>query len=260
MRNIRLTIEYDGTNYAGWQVQRGQEPENKRQKNTIQEALEQALRQILQEKIKVIGSGRTDAGVHARGQIANFKTNSLLGCKKIQDGLNSVLAKDIRVTQIEEVDFDFHARFSAHGKVYRYTIVNNSFVSPFIHRFSYLVKPSLDVKKMRQAAQYLIGKRNFRSFQTTDKKERHPVRTIKRLEIKKNKNLIFLDIEADGFLFRMVRNIVGTLIEIGRGKFKPEQMKEILKAKNRVYAGPCAPAKGLCLMQVQYKSAHPLKN
>ena len=247
MRNIKLTIEYEGTRYCGWQVQ------NRHSGKSIQETIEKALRKILQEKIKVIGSGRTDAGVHALGQVANFKTKSQLASQNIQRGLNAVLPADIRIKQVKEVHPDFHARFDAQSKAYRYTIVNNSLVSPFLRRYSYLIKYPLDVKKMRQAARFLLGRHNFRSFQAVDKKERNALRTIKHLNILKKRDIIYLDIEANGFLYKMMRNIAGTLIEVGRGRLKPQDVKAILRAKNRIYAGPCAPAKGLCLMQVKYK-------
>lgn len=266
MRNLKLTIEYDGTNYSGWQIQnreqrtesslpwRAQPASQGRQKKTIQETIEKALAKILQEKVGVIGSGRTDAGAHAHGQVANFKTKSKLDCTNIQAGLNSILPCDIRIKHIEEVPLDFHARFSAQSKLYRYTIVNQTFLPPHSRHFSYLVKYPLDEKKIAQAARYLLGRHNLRSFQAKDKKERSALRTIKRLNIRRQGNNIYLEIEADGFLYRMVRNIVGTLIEIGRGKLKPKEIKGILKAKNRIYAGPCAPAKGLCLMAVKYRA------
>jgi len=253
MRNIKLTIEYDGTNYCGWQVQnRKQKSEVRSQKKSIQGTIEKALRQVLQEKIKVIGSGRTDSGVHALGQVANFKTNSGLNCSNIQKGLNGILPKDIRIKQAKEVSLGFHARFSAQSKLYCYTMVNNSYVSPFLNRYAYLVKCPLDTKRMRQAIKYLIGRHNFRSFQAAGKKEIAAARTIKRLNIIKKRDIIYLNIEANGFLYKMARNIVGTLVEVGRGRFKAEKMKAILRAKDRIYAGPCAPAKGLCLMQVKY--------
>ena len=249
MRNIKLVVEYDGSNYSGWQVQNRR---NKKDKKTIQQCLEKALGQILQEKVKLIGSGRTDAGVHAQGQVANCKTKSKLSCGNIQLALNSLLADDIRIKQVREVPLDFHARFSAQSKLYRYSIVNGSFVSPFLRDYAYLVKYPLDVQKMRRAAKYLLGKHDFRSFQAKDKIQRHSLRKVLRLVIRKHKNLICLDIEADGFLYRMARNIVGTLIEVGRGRLRPEGLQRIIKAKNREYAGPCAPAKGLCLMAVRY--------
>ena len=247
VRNIKLTIEYDGTNYSGWQVQDG------RHKGTIQGVLEHAASRLLQEKVKVVGSGRTDAGVHAAAQVANFKTKSKFSCLNIQKGLNGILPKDMRIKQAEDVCLDFHARFCARSKLYRYTIINHSFASPFLRRYSHLVRFTLDLKKMRQACCCLLGRHNLRSFQAVDKRERSSIRTIKRLNIRKDRHLIYLDIEADGFLYHMVRNIVGTLIEVGRGKLKAQEIKGILGAKNRIYAGPCAPAKGLCLMQVKYQ-------
>ena len=263
MRNVKLIIEYEGTSYCGWQIQNRRKVKGKKQNKTIQQTLEKALSQILQEKIRVIASGRTDAGVHAQGQVANFKTKSKLNCENIQKALNSVLPENIRIKQAEDARADFHARFSVQSKLYRYTIVSDSYVSPHLYRYAHLVKYPLDVKKMRQAAPYLLGRHNLRSFQAVDKRERHParpgcsqaggsVRTIKRLGIHNNKNIIYLDIEADGFLYRMVRNIVGTLIEVGRGRLKPQDIERILKVKNRIYAGPCAPARGLTLVEVKY--------
>ncbi len=249
-----MTIEYDGTGYAGWQVQNSHASHlTPHTSKTIQDTIEKALQRILQEKIRLIGSGRTDAGVHAQGQVANFKTKSELDCKNIQKGLNGILPKDIRIKQAEPARPDFHARFSARSKLYRYSIVNHSFVSPFLRRHCYLVRYALDTGKMRRAADELLGKHNFRSFQAVDKKQRPSVRKILRLDIRRSKNLIYLDIHADGFLYRMARNIAGTLIEVGRGRLRAQDIKEILKAKDRKCAGPCAPAKGLCLMDVKYK-------
>ena len=247
MRNIKIAVEYDGTGYCGWQVQ------NRSSAKSIQETIEKALRKILQEKIKVIGSGRTDSGVHALAQAANFKTVSELDCKNIHKALNSSLPRDIRITQLKDTHPQFHARFSAKTKVYRYSIVNDSFASPFLYRYCHLVKYPLDLGKMRRGAKSLLGRHNFRSFQAVDKRDRHSVRTIKRLEIRKKGGLICLDIEANGFLYRMARNMIGTLIEVGRGRINPEDIKAILRAKDRCYAGPCAPAKGLCLIEVKYK-------
>jgi tRNA pseudouridine38-40 synthase len=249
MRNIKLIIEYDGTNYSGWQVQH----RHNLKKKTIQEVLQRALRRVLQEKIKVAASGRTDAGVHARAQVAHFKTRSQLSCTAVQRALNSSLPRDIRIKQVKPVALDFHARFSAISKTYRYMIVNDSFVSVFLVPYAHLVKQPLDERKMRRGSRYLLGKHNFRSFQAVDKKEAQAIRTIKRLDVRRAGNLITLDIEANGFLYKMVRNIAGTLIEVGRGRLKAQDIREILKAKNRISAGPCAPAKGLSLLQVKYK-------
>lgn len=257
MRNIKLTVGYEGTRYAGWQAQR----KSTDKKKTIQEAIEKVLSRILQESIKVIGSGRTDAGVHAFAQVANFKTNSALECRNIQKGLNSLLPADIRISRAEEVPAVFHSRFAAQSKLYRYNIVNGAVISPFMDRYAYWVRYPLDVSGMNCAAGYLLGRHNFRSFQAVDKKEKSAIRTLKRLDIVAGsyktavgveEQVISIDIEADGFLYRMVRNIVGTLIDVGRGKLNPGEMKKILAVKNRAYAGPCAPAKGLCLVEVRY--------
>lgn len=245
MRNIKLTIEYAGTNYAGWQVQ------NKKYR-TVQETLEKALQKVLQKRIKIIGSGRTDAGVHARAQAANFKTDSNIAIYKLQKALNTVLPDDIAVIKTEEVGLDFHSRFSAKSKVYRYTILNRP-SRPAISRDTvYFFPYPLNLKLMRKDARILLGRHNFKSFQAADKKERGAVRTIKNLNITRDKDFIYIDIEADGFLYNMVRNIVGTLIEIGRGKLPEGSTKKILPARNRQLAGPAVPAKGLCLLEVKY--------
>ena len=246
MRNLKFEIEYDGTNYCGWQVQ------NSRRKKSIQEVIEKALRKILQEKVKLIASGRTDAGVHAIGQVTNFKTRSAISIAKLQWALNGNLPDDIRIRKIEEVNLNFHSRFQAKSKVYRYTILNRPYSSVFYRTTAYFYPYPLDIKLMRKEAGVLLGKHNFRSFQAADKKERRPIRTIRDMRVKKDKEFIHLDIEADGFLYNMVRNIAGTLIEIGRGKFTPGYIKKILSLRDRKFAGPTAPAKGLRLIKVNF--------
>jgi tRNA pseudouridine38-40 synthase len=245
MRNFKLEIEYDGTNYCGWQVQT-----REKSRPSIQETIEKTLRKILQEKIKLIGSGRTDAGVHAQVQIANFKTNSSIGIAKLQRALNGLLPDDIAVTRVEEVPLDFHSRFDVKSKVYRYTILNRNFPSAMLMNRVYFYPYPLDLKLMQKEVRVLLGRHNFKSFQASDNIERDPVKTIKRIKIIKDKDLIYIDIEADGFLYNMVRNIVGTLIAIGRGK--SIDMKKLLTLKDRTQAGPTAPACGLCLLKVKY--------
>jgi len=245
MRNIKLTLEYDGTNYAGWQVQ------NKKHR-TLQETLEKALQKILQKRIKIIGSGRTDAGVHANAQVANFKIDSSIAIEKLQKALNAVLPDDISVIKTEEAGLDFHSRFSAKSKVYRYTILNRPSRSAILRDTAYFFPYPLNLKLMRKEARVLLGRHNFKSFQAADKKERDVTRTIKNLKITRDKDFIYIDIEADGFLYNMVRNIVGTLIEIGRGKLTQGSTKKILLTRNRKFAGPTVPAKGLCLLKVKY--------
>lgn len=246
MRNIKLTIEYDGTNYAGWQIQ------NSHRSKTIQEVIEKTLRKILQEKIKIIGSGRTDAGVHALGQVANFKTNSKIPLEKIQQALNSLLPDDIVIVKVDEAGPDFHARFDAKSKLYRYLIVNRNYPSAFLRKQSYFYPYPLDVDLMRREAKCLVGRHDFRSFQASDKIGRSSIRTVKQIKIKNSKGMITIDIEADGFLYNMVRNIVGTLVEVGRGRFSAGSTKRILSLKDRRKAGPTAPACGLCLIKVNY--------
>lgn len=246
MRNIRLIIQYDGTNFCGWQVQKG--------KKNIQETIEKALQTIFREKVTLIASGRTDAGVHAKAQVANFKTkNNSIPASKIKGALNGLLPHDISIKDAQEASPDFHARFDAKSKRYRYTILNSESRSPLINSYSYQVPYKLNVVAMRNEARALLGRRNFSSFQASDKKLRDPVRRIKAISIKKEGECIFIDAEANGFLYNMMRNIAGTLIDVGRGKFPKGSIKKILAAKDRTKAGPAAPAKGLCLMEVRYK-------
>jgi len=245
MRNIKLNLEYDGTNYAGWQVQ------NKKHR-TIQQALEKALQRILGKKIKVVSSGRTDAGVHAFGQAVNFKTDSSMPVEKLRMALNAVLPDDISAIKTEEVGIDFHSRFSARSKVYRYTILNRLSRPALLRGVVYFCSYPLNLKLMRKDAKILLGRHNFKSFQAADKKERGSVRTVKRLKITRDRDFIYIDIEADGFLYNMVRNIVGTLIDVGRGRLPEGSIKKILLAKNRRFAGPTVPANGLCLLEVRY--------
>jgi tRNA pseudouridine38-40 synthase len=243
-RNIRLVIEYDGTNYAGWQIQKNAK--------SVQGTLEAALKRITREKIKLISCGRTDSGVHAEGHVANFKTKSKISLVNLQRGLNSVLPKDIAITEAKEVSLDFNSRYDAKSKVYRYTILNRPYPAALCRSYFHYVPYRLDLNAMKREAKCLLGRHDFKSFQAADKKERPSVRTIEKLSIKRKGDFVEIGIEADGFLYNMVRNIVGTLVEIGRGRFRAGSMKEILKAKNRNLAGPTAPAKGLCLMEIKY--------
>jgi tRNA pseudouridine38-40 synthase len=252
MRNIKITIEYDGTNYAGWQRQKAKGKRQKAKVKTIQETIEKVLEKILNEKIRLIAQGRTDAGVHAEGQVANFKTESSIPLGKLQLALNSLLPDDIVISKIEAVALRFNSRFDTKSKVYRYTILNRPYPCALLRKQTHFYPYPLDVRLMREEARILMGKHNFKSFQAKDKKERGAIRTIKRLKINRNKDLVYIDIEADGFLYNMARNIIGTLIEIGRGKFSAGSLKKILRSKNRKLAGPTAPARGLCLLEVKY--------
>lgn len=246
MRNIKLEIEYDGTNYAGWQVQpnvRGR---------TIQQVIEKTLRKILQEKINLIVSGRTDAGVHARAQVANFFTKSVMPISRLKLAVNGVLPEDIKVTKLKEEKKTFHSRFKVKSKIYRYTILNRDFSSPLLRNTVYFYPHPLDVSLMRSEARVLLGKHDFSAFVASLGREKNPVKVIKKVSIIKKNNFIYIDLEADGFLYNMVRNIVGTLIEIGRGKLAKGALKKILSSGDRRLAGQTAPAKGLCLLKVNY--------
>lgn len=251
MRNIKLTIEYDGTNYSGWQIQQ-KRPQSLGKEKTIQGIIEKALEQILQERIRLTGAGRTDAGVHALGQVANFKTKSKMPMAAMQRALNALLPKDIVIIDIEEARPDFNARFDARSKTYRYQILNRHYSTAFDRLYQCHIPYRLEVRQMKREARALSGRHYFKSFQAADKKERMSVRNIRRISIRKDGPVINIEIEANGFLYNMVRNIVGTLIEIGRGKFPPGSMRRILRAKDRTLAGPTAPAKGLSLIQVKY--------
>lgn len=253
MRNIKLTLEYDGAHYAGWQIQDScQSSVVSRQRKTIQGTIEKTLRRILQEKIRLIGSGRTDAGVHALAQVANFKANLSIPLRKLRQALNGLLPDDITVTGIEEVSLDFHSRFDAKSKLYRYTILNRAYPSALLRNRVYFYPYPLNIKLMQKEAKVLLGRHNFKSFQASGSADRDPVKTIKKLKITKDNDLICVDIEADGFLYNMARNIVGTLIEIGRKKLKGAEIKKILWGKDRRLAGPTAVARGLCLLEVTY--------
>lgn len=245
MRNIKLKIEYEGTGYAGWQCQRPQV-------KTIQQVLETALRRIFQRKIKIVASGRTDAGVHAICQVANFKVASNITPRKLQNALNGVLPDDIVITGVEDEGEGFNSRFSVKSKIYRYTILNRDYPSALLRKVSYFYPHRLDIRLMLKESRALLGRHNFSSFQASGSKVRSASRTIKKIRVFKDGSLVHIDIEADGFLYNMVRNIAGTLIEVGRGRFPAGSLKRILRLKDRRLAGPTAPARGLCLMKVRY--------
>ncbi len=255
VRNICLTIEYDGTRFRGWQTQ---SPRDKRsgirdKHRTVQGEIEKAGKKLFGKDIKVIGAGRTDSGVHAEGQVANFRINSNLPPSNIKKGLNSHLPKDVATLSAEDVSADFHSQYNAKEKLYRYTILNRKTRSPLLMRHAALVSYDLNAGAMREGAVWLLGKKDFRSFQASDKRERSSVRTISRLSIVSTPPVMNIYIQADGFLYNMVRNITGTLIDVGRGRTKPQKVKEILEKKHRAAAGQTAPAKGLCLVKVIYQ-------
>ena len=251
--NLKLQIEYDGTRYYGWQVQNNKSSSPRYSHHrTIQYILEQVLKKILQEDVRLIVAGRTDAGVHALAQAANFKSRSKMPLGRLRWAINCLLPEDIKVTRIGRVPLDFNSRFDANSKLYRYTILNRKYSSPLLANRVYFVHYPLDLKLMRREARALLGRHNFTSFQATEERQRNPVRTIKRISIRKDKQLIYIDIQADSFLYNMVRNIAGTLLEIGRGRFPAGSMARILEKRDRRLAGPTLPARGLCLVKIFY--------
>ena len=245
MVNIKLVLEYDGTNYHGWQFQPVVP--------TIQGEVQRALKKILKKEVTVISAGRTDAGVHAKGQVANFKTSNLpLSPMQLLFALNSVLPQDIRVKDVKKVPEKFHAQKSACYKIYQYLIYNDAICRPWFRNFTWWISHPLDCELMREAAKKLIGRHDFSSFQNQGSPSESTVRTVEKIKIFKRKSLICIFIKADGFLYKMVRNIVGTLVEVGRGKLSPSKMRLILEAKDRREAGPTAPPQGLYLWRVGY--------
>lgn len=256
MKKIKLLIEYDGTAYHGWQIQKS--------KPTIQNILEEHILRITGEKSKVIGASRTDAGVHAMGQVAVFRTQSILEPETIRKALNATLPYDIRIREVSEVNDAFNPRYDARKKSYFYIIANQRVSSAFLYRYTWIVQQTLDRVSMKKAAHTLIGTHDFSSFQGAQSSVKNPVRDVFSLIIEDlnsidfmtadlKGNFIKIRIEGNGFLRHMVRNIVGTLVEIGRGRISAHEMKDILESRNRRLAGPTAPAHGLFLEKIIYK-------
>ncbi len=253
MRNIRLVIAYDGTDFHGWQRQP--------HATTIQEVLETYITRIVGEKVKLAGSGRTDAGVHAAGQVANFRTACPIPCQNLLKALNDVLPAAIRVRKVEDAAATFHARYNAKSKTYRYRILYAPLSPPFLARYVCHHPCPLDSREMAKAARLLEGEHDFTSFAGTDPanrgKQRRKDSNVRkvfesRIRIRKELSLVVYEIRGSGFLHHMVRNIVGTLLEVGSGKLSPEDFRAILEARDRNKAGPTAPASGLCLVRVEY--------
>ncbi|WP_125154078.1 tRNA pseudouridine(38-40) synthase TruA [Clostridium rectalis] len=245
MRNIKLLIEYDGTNYYGWQRQ-------KNVNNTIQQAIEDSIWNLTKENIDVIGCSRTDTGVHANGFIANFTTTSKVPGEKFQFALNNRLPEDIIILNSEEVSLNFHSRFNSIGKRYIYKVLNRKWCSAIMRNYTYHVKNHLDLQKMNEAASYLIGRHDFTSFRNLGSSVKSSIRTITDISVFREGDIINISVSGDGFLYNMVRIIVGTLLDVGMGKKMPKDIKDILNSLNRVNAGKTAPAKGLYLDEVFY--------
>jgi tRNA pseudouridine38-40 synthase len=242
--NIKLTIEYDGTNYHGWQIQPNGE--------TVQSALERAISTFLGKTTRITGSGRTDAGVHALGQVVNFLSEKEFEPYRIQRGLNALTPEDITIKDVEIVPDSFDARRDGRSRVYEYRILNRSTPSPFHLNRAWQVHECLDVEAMREAIRCLAGEHDFSSFRAAGCDAAHPVRKVYRTSLDRRDELLVFTIEATAFLRHMVRNIVGTLIEVGRGERTPQSFAELLEARDRTRAGITAPAHGLFLVEVKY--------
>lgn len=244
MKNIKLLLEYDGTNYCGWQ----------RQKNgvSIEETVETAVSRIAAEDIKLIGSSRTDAKVHAKGQVANFITSSSIPVERLPYAINSKLPMDIAVVDAIEVPMDFHSRYSSKGKKYSYRILNRKFPSPLLRNYACYCSYDLNFQTMKAAADCFLGKHDFSAFRSTGSSVKTSVRTITNVELLYEDDMIIMFIEADGFLYNMVRIIAGTLIEVGMGKIPYENVPAIIESRNRSLAGKTAPPQGLCLEKIYY--------
>ena len=257
MRTIKLLVSYDGTDFSGFQRQANA--------RSVQQELESALEPLEGKHVTVAGAGRTDAGVHALGQVASIKLRSAIPTADLVQAMNARLPEDVRVLDAGEVDAGFHARFSASGKAYRYRISNTAFISPFERRFAVHISRPLDLAAMRDAARRLVGEHDFSCFQAKSEKVRGSVRTVARSEwfeepLPEGGRLLIYDIAGSGFLKYMVRNIVGTLVEVGDGHRTPASIGGLLASKNRAAAGPTAPPQGLYLVRVDYDAAAPVSS
>jgi len=244
MRNIALVISYEGTAYHGWQCQPGL--------ITIQQVLQEKIENIVNHKVKIYGGARTDSGVHAFGQTVNFFTESIIDMRGLARGLNSQLPTDIRIRSAREVDGHFHSRYSAKSKIYVYSILNTPHNSPFYVRYTWHIPYLLDVSNMNKASKIVIGTHDFSAFKKKDEIYQSAVRELIKTGVKRRGDFIYVVVEAKGFLRYMVRNIVGTLMLVGKGKLTVDKFKGILESKDRVRAGPTAPAKGLFLRKIKY--------
>ncbi len=243
MRNIKLTLEYDGTDFVGWQLQ-----DNGR---SVQGELERALRQMTQEEVRLIGAGRTDAGVHARGQVANFRTASLLGVDQLRKGINGLAGEDVRVLSAEEVDESFHARFSARERCYKYTIIQNP--HPILRRTSWLVSYPLEGELLERCCREILGKKDFRSFCKNGEANENTICQVRKASWELSGDILTFEIAADRFVHGMVRALVGTMIDVARGYLDFDGFLRIIEARDRSSAGQNAPAHGLVLESVRYE-------
>ena len=252
MRRIKLEVSYDGSNYSGWQIQPNAP--------TIEEELDKAIKKLTNENVHVIGASRTDAGVHGLGNVAVFDTETSIPADRFSYALNRYLPEDIQIQKSEEVDKDFHPRHCDTKKTYEYRIENSEFYIPQNRNYSWHVASKLDIKKMQQAANYLVGEHDFKSFASVHTQAESTVRTIYSIEVigknckdgKDYQGEIIIRVKGNGFLYNMVRIIAGTLVGVGKGRFETSHVEEMLKALDRTKAGETAPPQGLTLMKIEY--------
>jgi len=253
VKNIKLTLQYDGAGFAGYEIQPG--------KRTIRGEIEKALKKLFKQKISIVSSSRTDAGVHALQNVINFWADHTIPTAKLSLALNACLPQDLRVLNAVTVGKNFNARFDAKSKEYEYLIFNGEILPPFLKNLAWLVKPRLKLSAMRKAVKHLIGKHDFSSFCAAGGDDKDHVRIIHSFVIRNSSFVIWGDskwkvikikVVGNGFLYKMVRNLVGTLVDVGLGKLKAEDIRRILEAKDRRLAGRTAPAQGLCLVKVNY--------
>ena len=249
MKRIKLTVAYDGTDYCGWQIQKNGV--------TVEEVLNRALSRLTEEKITVIGASRTDAGVHARGNVAVFDTDTRIPAERIAYAVNALLPEDVVVVRSEEVPAGWHPRKCVSVKTYEYRILNREFPDPVRRRDTYFVSFPLDLDRMRQAAGYLKGTHDFKSFCSAQTLVEDTVRTIYSLDVEKAGDLFTVRVRGNGFLYNMVRIIAGTLAGVGRGYFEPEEVERMLEEKDRTKAGVTAPPQGLTLVGIEYEETAP---
>jgi tRNA pseudouridine38-40 synthase len=245
-RNLRLELQYDGTDFHGWQIQS--------KLPTIQGLLTEAIKSVTAEQVHVCGSGRTDAGVHALAQVCNFRTECRIPCPNLQKALNSILTPSVRITMVEEAPASFHSRHDARSKHYRYRLLQDQWCSPFDYRYVHHYARSLDFERMSRVAELVVGEHDFSAFCDSDSEAESKIRRVfsSFFVFDTRRNLIEYNVCANGFLHHMVRNIVGTFLEVGKGSLGVESVGTILESQKRSNAGPTAPAKGLFLVSVTY--------
>ncbi len=244
LNNYKILINYDGTRYYGW--------EHQPDRDTIQGKIEAVLGRMCGESVEVIGAGRTDAGVHAKGMCANFHAQTDMDCTQIRDYLNRYLPEDIAVTDVRIASEQFHARYKAVGKTYRYTCFCGEIKPVFDRKYVNVLDFVPDIDAMKEAAAYMMGEHDYKSFCGNPKMKKSTVRIVDSITIEKKRGYIYMTYHGTGFLQNMVRIMTGTLLEVGRGKYPPDRVKDIMEAKQRSGAGPIAPACGLCLTEVEY--------